>query len=263
MDRNFDMKDFDETLLAQMGIGIIFTKKLLSGKTALSFVCPQCGTKTSNTFTAYKGFNTNPVENKRQELLTLGKGLALNRNELNKAFRSFLVVSTCQTCDKSSVWLETTHSETLLYPRVTANIASPSKDMPKEVAEVYKEASKIMQDSPRAAAALLRLATQQLVDDLVPGKQSLDVKIGSLVKKGLDKQVSNALDSLRVFGNNAVHPGEINIDDSPEIASALFEALNLIVDRMITVKRKIDGLYSKIPDSQKEHITHRDSNNKE
>src|SRR5204863_8827890 len=63
----------------------------------------------------------------------------------------------CQHCDKFSIWREFS----LVYPRKTA-VASPSQDMPLDARAIYEEAASIAAESPRAAAALLRLAVQQL-----------------------------------------------------------------------------------------------------
>jgi len=38
------------------------------------------------------------------------------------------------------------------------------------------------------------------------------------------------MDSLRVIGNNAVHPGEMDLTDDTEAASALFNLLNFVVE---------------------------------
>ncbi|WP_415663473.1 DUF4145 domain-containing protein [Vibrio taketomensis] len=45
--------------------------------------------------------------------------------------------------------------------------------------------------------------------------------IKELVSEGLSPKIQQALDSLRVVGNNAVHPGQINIDDNAEVAYKL------------------------------------------
>src|SRR5439155_25473546 len=114
--------------------------------------------------------------------------------------------------------------------------------------------------SPRGAAALLRLCIQELCEQLgLPGKD-LDVDIGTLVSKGLPARVQKALDIVRVIGNNAVHPGVLDIKDDTGTASKMFELVNHIAYSMITQPKEIETLYeTKVPEAQKEHIEERDS----
>jgi hypothetical protein len=130
--------------------------------------------------------------------------------------------------------------------------------MPDNTRAVYEEAQGIVEDSPRGAAALLRLAIQYLCADLGEhGK--LDDAIGNLVSRGLPKQVQQALDTVRVVGNNAVHPGEIDVDDR-ETAGALFDLLNLITEYMIALPDQVDNLYQSLPQGARDHVDKRDGN---
>ncbi len=91
-----------------------------------------------------------------------------------------------------------------------------------------------------------------------PGKNIND-DIKSLVSQGLPLRVQQALDVCRVVGNNAVHPGEMDLNDTPEIAQSLFRLLNIIVEEMITKPKEIDGIYNALPNSAREAITKRDA----
>ena len=62
---------------------------------------------------------------------------------------------------------------------------------------------------------------------------------------------------MRVTGNNAVHPGQIDTDD-PEIVGNLFDLVNIIVEYMIAMPKKVSGLYSSLPGAAKESIKKRD-----
>lgn len=94
--------------------------------------------------------------------------------------------------------------------------------------------------SPRSSAALLRLCIQKLMIELKQKGRDLNEDIGALVSQGLDARVQKALDVLRVIGNNAVHPGQIDLKDDKETAISLFQLLNAIVERCITVNKKIE-----------------------
>jgi len=71
------------------------------------------------------------------------------------------------------------------------------------------------------------------------------------------------MDVLRVIGNNAVHPGEINLADNQEITLGLFRIINFIVDKAISEPAHIDAIYSQLPDGAKEAIERRDNVAKE
>ena len=99
---------------------------------------------------------------------------------------------------------------------------------------------------------------QKLVDDLVPGEDGLNRKIGTLVEQGLPVPVQQALDALRVIGNNAMHPGELDLRDDADIAIALFECMNVIVEDRLAQPKRIAGLYDKLPAAARAAIQRRE-----
>lgn len=162
--------------------------------------------------------------------------------------------STCQSCDESSIWM---NSE-LVYPRQIA-IDPPNTDLEEGIKDIYSEAASIVGDSPKGAAALLRLALQKVLVQIGEPGKNINDDIKTLVSKGLSPKIQKALDFVRVVGNNAVHPGQISIDDNRDVATKMFRLLNLIADEMITRPKEIDDLYDDvIPDETKEHIKKRD-----
>jgi hypothetical protein len=62
---------------------------------------------------------------------------------------------------------------------------------------------------------------------------------------------------VRVTGNNAVHPGKIDVDD-PEVVGRLLELINIIVEYMIALPKKVSGLYTSLPEGAKDAIIKRD-----
>lgn len=144
----------------------------------------------------------------------------------------------------------------MVYPS-HGNAPIPNPDMPEDVKEDYEEAATICTQSPRGAAALLRLAIQKLCVDLGGKGKNINEDIKEFVKKGLPEKVQKSLDIVRVVGNNAVHPGQIEID-KPEVAGKLFELVNLITDYMISMPKKVDATYSELPDAAKNAIDQRD-----
>lgn len=91
-----------------------------------------------------------------------------------------------------------------------------------------------------------------------PGKV-LNDDIASLVKKGLDPHVQQALDIVRVVGNNAVHPGLIDWTDNRDTALQLFGLVNEIAEELITKPARVQKIYKKIvPETDRAKIEKRD-----
>ena len=161
-------------------------------------------------------------------------------------------VAFCDHCDNYSLW----HINTMVYPdRGMAPPANP--DMPQAVQKYYLEAASIGGKSPRAAAGLLRLAIQVLCHELGGAGKNINDDIGALVQKGLPTTVQQSLDIVRVTGNSAVHPGQIDTDDA-EVVAALFSLLNVIVEYTISLPNRVGSLYGALPKGALEQIKKRD-----
>ena len=106
--------------------------------------------------------------------------------------------------------------------------------MPEDVLALYEEACSVADLSPRSASALLRTALEVLTSNhLGQAGVKLNDAIGKLVAAGrLEGELQRAMDLLRLTGNWAVHPRELQLDDeSSQNVEALFELLNLVVER--------------------------------
>lgn len=179
-------------------------------------------------------------------------------NELRGAFKalvpSSVAVSICSACGDPSIWVR----EEIVYPKLSI-VEQPNKDLNDEIAKIYMEAASIVGSSPRGAAALLRLALQKLLIQIGKDGKNINSDIKELVAAGLSPTIQKALDLLRVVGNNAVHPGQIAIEDNRDVALKLFQVLNLISYEMITRPKEISSLYEElIPEDTKKHIKDRD-----
>ncbi|MBI3658971.1 DUF4145 domain-containing protein [Candidatus Acetothermia bacterium] len=163
-------------------------------------------------------------------------------------------LSICSKCYKYALWVD----KKMVYPAFSS-APLPSENMPRDVQEDFNEARSIVNSSPRSAAALLRLALQKLMSHLKVEGKDLNEQIGYLVEEGLPVKIQQSLDAVRVIGNNAVHPGEIDLRDNREIALALFDLLNIIIETMITQPKKVEEVFGKIPESTKEAIKKRDN----
>ena len=166
-----------------------------------------------------------------------------------------LQLSLCEHCNRYSIWC----NYKMIYPDFsTAPI--PLEKMPVSVKEIYNEARSIADRYPRGACALLRLSIQQLIKELGEDEANLNNAIGKLVKKGLPQKIQQALDAVRVIGNNAVHPGEININDNPEVAISLFMLVNFICEKKIKEEQEIETIFKGLPQRQQNSIKRRDRN---
>lgn len=160
-------------------------------------------------------------------------------------------VSICSHCESGAFWL----AEKIIYPS-TRSAPPANSDLPDDVTQVYDEAAAIADLSPRAACALLRLAVEMLIRHL--GETgSINESIGNLVKKGLDPRVQQSLDIVRITGNNAVHDGKIDFNDTTDV-QALFNLINVIAGVLITQPKQIQELYDGLPEGPKEAIEKRD-----
>ncbi len=162
-------------------------------------------------------------------------------------------VSKCAACQKDVIWID----EKIVYPHVGIGPHAVD-DMPPEIRADYDEANRISNLSPRGASALLRLAIQKLCKVLGEAGENLNADIKSLVAKGLPIGVQQALDSVRVIGNNAVHPGQMNVSDDTTTVQALFALVNLIVSKMITEPKEIKRVFDGLPEPARAAIEKRD-----
>jgi hypothetical protein len=165
-----------------------------------------------------------------------------------------LFVSSCYNCNKVSVWL---HNR-MLWPE-NYDVAQANPDLPQEIQADYNEAAAILNSSPRGAAALLRLAIQKLCKHLGERGDNINADIASLVRKGLDQRLQQALDVVRVIGNEAVHPGTIDLRDNRTIAESLFKLVNLIAEKMISEPKHVEELFNSLPEGVRQAIGRRDS----
>lgn len=164
-----------------------------------------------------------------------------------------ITLSQCEKCSKYAVWI----NEEMIYP-YASDVPLPLEDMPEGVKSDYLEARRLVGESPRSAAALLRMAIHDLITQLGESEEDIDESVENLKKKGLEEKMERALESVRVIGDEAVPPGQIDTRDDAETASILFNLLNLIVEALITQPRKVDELLEKLPGKRRRASRKRD-----
>lgn len=175
----------------------------------------------------------------------------------------------CSCCKKPSLWLVTEYidhplrrddkSAVLIYPD-NGVAALPEIDMPEDVRKDYIEAARIFTRSPRGAAALLRLGLQKLCKHLGQNGKNINTDIRALAAESiLPPQVVKVADTVRITGNNAVHPGEMSDEDFDHVASKMFELLNFIVKKGISEPKELQALYELTPENPRKDAEAKDA----
>ena len=178
-------------------------------------------------------------QNKAEALLK-----RFERNEVTFEVKDYLhprlrmmnmYLSRCHACDAFAIWIK----DRLPWPVHSLKI-EPHPDIPANVKDDFVEAAGIVETSPRGSAALSRFfIIQKLMVDLGESGKDINADIASLVKKGLEVEIQQALDVVRVVGNHAVHPGKIDLKDDVGTALALLQLINLVVERRIATKNEL------------------------
>lgn len=164
-------------------------------------------------------------------------------------------LSKCFACKKLAIWV----GDKVHFPNTEAAVPSSNEDIPGDIRRDYAEAAEIVGSSPRAAAALLRLAIQKLCSHLLEREGAINEMIGDLVSRGLSPLIQRALDVVRVIGNEAVHPGSIDLRDDQTTAMQLFGLVNLIAEAMISQPKHVMALYGTLPPDKVAGIEQRDA----
>ena len=167
-----------------------------------------------------------------------------------------LKLTLCSHCRELSFWIR---EKLVDPPKITAPLAH--QDMPTSVSEYYNEAREISASSPRAAAALLRIAAKKLCESLGENESNLNRAIGNLNRKGLPRDVIMSLDTVRIVGNEGgAHEGQIDLtgQDNREIVDRLFRLINFIVEKTITEPRVIESTFGSLPENKIQAAEKRD-----
>lgn len=249
---------------------------------AAAFSCPHCGAYTTQTWydlhteaieipqrtpivwdlerrkKLFEGSSVEPEVQLRMMLLIdkIMRGQPFIEADSSRSLRDPVYnvhLSKCYHCEQLAVWVH----DRMVFPAAREGVAA-NQDLPEALVRDYDEARSIVNLSPRGAAALLRLVIQKLCTELGEKGKNINEDIGNLVVKGLDQMVQEALDVVRVVGNDAVHPGKIDLRDDRETALRLFELVNIIVTQTISSKKAVRAMYEMLPEGKRAEIDKRD-----
>ena len=156
------------------------------------------------------------------------------RGELYLSYEKNIVfddvyVTVCHHCEKPTIWLDDNQTLKPILPSDN-QYPSPSDKMPQEVKDVYNQAGSIADKSPRAANAMLRSAIEELMRIIVETPGDLNQMIEDAYKNNIiTAHIKESLHSIRLLGNNALHPNQIRIEDDVD-TNDIFNIINHIVD---------------------------------
>lgn len=167
--------------------------------------------------------------------------------------------SRCAHCQDDCYWHDSVNVHGRLIIPASYGTPSPNEHMPDDVKADYLEAASILALSARGSAALLRLSLQKLMVHLGQSGEKINDDIKALVAEGLPVMIQQALDYCRVVGNNAVHPGELSLEDTPAMAWTMFEMINMIVQLKIAAPKELEALYAQLPEGARKAIEKRDA----
>jgi hypothetical protein len=156
--------------------------------------------------------------------------------QADKKVDSDIMRATCQTCGQHSYWV----GDLLAWPALRLGPPA-SSDFTDELLELYNEARAVATHSHRAAAGLLRLLIEKLISTLGAEGRTMFERIGHLADRGdISRRTVDALDVVRVVGNNALHEGQIDPDDGDDQGSVLllFAVVNSIMVDAVTLPRQ-------------------------
>lgn len=198
------------------------------------FDCPLCRVRSTQ---AWARASAESVS--REDIISLNKYIpSFSNSRFDKYDR--LKMSRCANCEEALIWLD----EKVIYPDVSL-VAPPHEDMPESTRGLYMEAASIVDKSPRASMAILRLAVEDLVNNNFDGdsKKSLYDNIQAIIdSRRYPAQINESLETIRIYGNIAAHSTEFSFDKPKDYYEVIFELLNVMIDSTITQEKNFAAL---------------------
>ena len=172
-------------------------------------------------------------------------GGQLEETTTKQAFRFFnsaeYQIAVCRGCGKVVLF----ERGKLVFP--TGGGLPAAECMPKDAKEVFKEAQSIINLSPRAACAMLRICVERMVNASGAKGGNLDDKINSL---GLPATMARLAHACRLVGNDAVHNSVIDFsvgsDEALAVSGALSRFANRLAEELFGMAAEADEWTAKI-----------------
>ncbi|MDI2029855.1 DUF4145 domain-containing protein [Saccharopolyspora sp. TS4A08] len=216
-----------------------------------AFCCPHCDVYASQDWGTLTTLIRNAPHRVEEKQLPDGQS------------REMWSAATCRQCGKVSIWRESQ----MIFPLSRVG-GPPHEAMPESVREIYEEARAVAAVSRRAGAGLARAALERVMKELdpqAPKKTSLEQRVDRLASK-VPSHLTQLLDVVRYTGNGALHPddepGELVVlalddEEGPALLELFLEAVNQLVDELITKPDRANSLFNKLPEGVLRRIDQR------
>src|SRR6202047_692475 len=143
-----------------------------------------------------------------------------------KAKMANLHISNCHSCNGFSLWV----GGLLVFP-------TKIDKTPELVEEDLEEAAAILNEFPRGATALMRVCIQKLVPLLQDSGKELNQRVSSLVRKGLEMEMQQAMDVLQVLRSDPVQLSQLESQADKETTLRFLDSLKEVLERRMSQNR--------------------------
>ena len=131
-----------------------------------------------------------------------------------------LHISNCHSCNGFSLWV----GGLLVFP-------TRIDKTPELVEEDLEEAAAILNKFPRGATALMRVCIQKLVPLLKENGKELSDDISSLMRKGLEMEMQQAMEVLEFLRGDSAQLNSLESQADRETALRLLDSLKAVLER--------------------------------
>ena len=131
-----------------------------------------------------------------------------------------LHMSNCHGCNGFSLWV----GGVLVFPTKVDQTSEL-------VEEDVEEAAAILEKFPRGATALMRVCIQKLVPLLKENGKELNNYVSSLVHKGLEMEIQQAMEVLQVLRADPGQLSQLEAQADKETARRFLDSLKAVIER--------------------------------
>jgi hypothetical protein len=199
--------------------------------------CPYCGREVSLTTNSYdreSGYVRTDDKSKDGDLNYHMLYIVCPNSECKEYTLDISIFVRMVGRNDAGTWVEEDGKKLLSYKLKPRGRAKPFPDyIPEPIRQDYTEACLILQDSPKASAALSRRCLQNLIRAYYGIVKSRLVDEVEALEDQLSPDLWEAVDAIRTVGNIGAHSEKdvnVIIDVPPESANALVELIELLFE---------------------------------